>query len=302
MSRCLGIYWIGAAFIFSTVATVDGPVEKSRTAAENFRKVAVSGDGDGDRQVNREYIALVKAFTANDDVEDFEFDSSLTIAAMAHWYSICAQLGDRNNIEDFRELRGSLVGSFVGRIEGRLKTRAPDFWRESLSSFKFYMNFDDEEMPYRFNSTTADEELVKLDDEEYGVAIPMTARVTPYARELGLGPDDGNLFFQAKKNELVTPDISDIRLDAEQTENGDKYLLLYSVDGSPVYYLRHPKTAREARRLVYDIYGMPLQFNLFDISVSGDKVIVWGVTPASCFFTVHDAGDLSVLESFYTQF
>ena len=295
---CVGIAFVVALI---TMTTVNDAEDSSSIAVEKFRASTLGNDY---AQIEEANESLFKSFTSIGDSEDYEFDSSLTVATAAHWYSICSQLCYRNEIEDFRELRSASISSFVGRLEGRLNVRVPDFWTKSLLSYQFRRASDDDDgdddVPFRYYSNSTYEELSALDDEKYVHAEGASARVGHYAKRLGVQPDDGNLFFRSREQNPLNASISDFRIDAAETQAAGKYLLFYSVDNQPIYYIRHEKSGNEAMQKLYHRSADSGMFNLFEIHVKGSSVIVWGTTRWSCFFVVHDAHDLKVLSRFCT--
>lgn len=300
-STSINAWCVGIAYIVASIPCVNHAEETSRIAAEDFRIAALGNDF---RLIEDAYKSLFKSFTSIGDFEDFEFDSSLTVATAAHWYSICLKLCQRNEIDDFRELRAAAIASFVGRLEGRFNLRVPEFWEDTLLSYKFRRASDDDniadEIPFRYYSTSTYEELSVLDEVKYVQAVGESARVGRYAQRLGFEPEDGNRFFRSRRQNPLNARISDFRVDAAETLEADKYLLFYSIDGQPIYYIRHPKSGSEAMRQLYPRGAEARMFSLFEITVSGSSVIVWGTTRYSCFFGVHDAHDLRPLALFCT--
>lgn len=292
------LLFLGAtALSFAVVAKVhEQPLQSSSTAkaAEKFQSAVITGSYEDIIEANAE---LLEAFALNEDAGLFEFSKSLSVGAAASWFTVCCDLSDRDNIEDFREKRAATISRFIGRIEGHVNTHVPDFWKDSLMAFTFRMADEDEELPFHSYLSIDPDILHDQDVSLYGIGERPTAGVHRLAIEMGVQAEDAAESVLLMSANTTPPNSSEVRIDADTSASGERYLLVYSVSGEPEYFIQHGSVVKAQK--IYHPYALQL-LNIMAIDENEGLLFIWGVTPDSCFLAIHNAKDLTLKELFFT--
>ncbi|MFO0976503.1 MAG: hypothetical protein U0996_08905 [Planctomycetaceae bacterium] len=274
----------------------EAPLQTSSTAkaAEKFWTTVATGSYEDIIEAN---ARLSEAFALNGDSELFEFSKSLSVGAAASWFTVCCDLSDRDNIEDFREMRAAVISRFIGRIEGRVNAQAPDFWKDSLMAFTFRMAGEDEQLPFRSYLSIDPNILHEQDVVEYGIGERLTAGIHRLAIGMGVQADDAAESVSRMAAKTKALNRSTVRIDADTSASGERYLLVYCVSGTPEYFIQHRNVVKPQK--IYHPDALQL-LNVMTIDENGGLLLVWGVTPDSCFLAIHDANDFALKELFFT--